>query len=119
MKIIAYYEPGWFPEVGTDFSVWDHLCRAYGVEFQMLSHWREAVVPEGARVVLFDESGETTLAEHEVDLDAVYVFGRTALNLPFEVGLEGFYDEVVRIPTPQPITLFGFAAAAILLGGIR
>lgn len=116
MKIIAYHDRGWFENAGTEFSMWSHLCRAYGIDVQIVRHWSEAET-ENRRVVLFDELGDITLDDHQPDHDAVYVFGRTAHNLVFEVGDD--CAEVVRIDTPNVVPLFGLTAAAVFLGSIK
>ena len=41
MKIIAFYEPNWFDSEATEWRMWDHLCRAYEVELQMIHIWNE------------------------------------------------------------------------------
>lgn len=112
MKIIAYYDDGWFDSDVTDFRMWDHLCRAYGVELQMIRNWDEAIIPDGAKIYAVDEEGEMSLEEHTIDMNGVYVFGRTHLDLLKEIDN---YEQSIRIDTPNAISLFGIVAAGILL----
>lgn len=124
IKVIAFYEDHWMPP-GTDFAQWDHLCRAYGVELQMVRSWAEAEVPEGSAVILLDESGLMDLAQIG-DIDAAIansqagtlpehmtlVFGRTAQDLMTTVP---DYFFAFRITTPNAISMFGVNACAIAL----
>jgi len=113
MKVIAYYERGWFDSEVTDFRMWDHLCRAYGVELQMINDWSEAVIPQSSTIYLMDEEGNEMLDDHEFDHSGVYVFGRTGMRLPLSIPN---YNYIIRIPTPNNICLFGIVSAAVLLG---
>ena len=110
MKIVAFRDDGWF-DATTDFRTWDHLCRAYAVEFQLITEWDEVRVGD-SKVYVLDEGGDQELAEHVVDLDGIYVFGRTGLDLRLAVPSP---DAIIGITTPAPIALFGHCAAAILL----
>lgn len=109
MLIIAHHDDGWL-DWDTDRGQWYHLCRAYGVDFQLVRDWSEAK-PSG-RVYLVDESGETPLHEHNVDPDGTYVFGRTHLDL-FKAGVP--HHGSVYIDTPNPVSMFGVSAASIVL----
>ncbi len=110
MKVIAFYEDHWMAP-GTDFAQWDHLVRAFGGELQMIRDWTEAVIPNGATIVIADEFGVDELATFEHPESAVYVFGRSAQDLAHMVP----YDVSVRIDTPETVSLFGVCAAAIIL----
>ena len=124
-KVIAFYEDHWMPP-GTDHAQWDHLCRAYGADLQMVRSWEEAVIPEGARVYILDETGDFDLNVPSDIADAmmaelgglpqniVLVFGRTAMDLPTFLP-EGSWSASYRIGTPQPIPMFGVNAGAIAL----
>lgn len=115
MKVIAWYDDGWFDSDVTDRCMWDHLCRAYGIGLQMIREWSEAVVPEGSCIYLIDEDGAVKMSDHIIDPSGVYVFGRTHLNLLREVGN---HEVSIRIDTPNPISLFGVVAAAMLFSRI-
>lgn len=110
-KVIAFRDDGWMSP-NTDRRMWDHLCRAYGVELQMVNTWEDAEVPEDYKVVLVDELGESLVGDFAYPKEnAAYVFGRSQLSLPaVTVG-----DYVLRINTPNPISFFGVSAAAIVL----
>lgn len=112
MKLIAWYDDGWFDSDVTDWRMWDHLCRAYGVELQMIREWREATIPEGSLIYLIAEDGTVEMSDHAVDRKGIYVFGRTHLDLLLEVG---DYEASIHIGTPHPVSLFGIVAAAMLL----
>ncbi len=109
MKFIAFYDDGWFDST-TDFRMWNHLCRAYGIELQMVKEWSEADVGDKS-VYLVDQEGTESLASHEIDHDGVYVFGRTHLNL-LKLGIT--HQASVVIASPQPISLFSISAGSIV-----
>lgn len=126
MKIIAYkdrvqfaytHSDPDFQEGHTDWSQWDHLCRAYEVSYQMIDEWPEAEVPEGSKIYLLDGSGDLHLHNHTVDPDGVYVIGRSHHHLPTELTHYGQgYEAALRICYPRPdIPLFGISAGSILL----
>jgi len=104
------YEDGWLSP-NADFRMWDLVCRAYGAELQMVNDWQEAVVPLGYSLVFFSELGTKTLAELTHPDRAVYGFGRSQLDLAATRSA----DEVVRIEVPNPVTMFGVSAVAIVL----
>lgn len=108
VKIIAFFEDGWMPP-NTDFRQWDHICRAYGVELQMIDDWAEAVVPDGHAVVALDEEGTDAL-ESVPTSNVVFVIGRTGMKLS-----DISPDYVVVLKTPEPVSLFGISAGSILL----
>lgn len=116
-KIVAFREPTWL-STKTDFRQWDHLCRAYSVDLQMVDSWSEADVPSGYRVAIMDEDGTQPLESFLLSLkaqpfyDIVYVFGRTGMNLMSEIPS---YDHSIYIDTPNKISLFGISAGSILL----
>jgi hypothetical protein len=111
VKVIAFREDGWMPP-NTDFRQWDHLCRAYGVDLQMIDRWEEAEVPDGATVIGADEAGAVDVREcSPPNGDVVYVFGRSSQDLTRTISAHMF----VSIRTPHPISMFSIAAGAILL----
>ena len=109
-KVIAYRERTWL-HPRTDQRQWDHLCRAFEVELQLIDSWEEAVIPPNSVIVGLDEQGSVDLKDLEHLDNMVYVFGRTLMN-----PLEAEYDVLVKINTPKDICLFGVTAAAIVLG---
>lgn len=124
IKVISFYEDHWMPP-GTDLAQWDHLCRAYGADLQMIRDWSEAVVPEGYAVILLDENGPIDLSTPADVIAAaqqsqagalpenmVLVFGRTAQDLLTTVP---DYYGAFRIMTPNEVSMFGVNAAAIAL----
>jgi hypothetical protein len=111
VKIIAFYEDHWMAP-GTDFAQWDHLCRSFGAELQMIRNWSEAIIPEGYPIIIADEEGTQESRVFDHPTDAVYVFGRSCQNLL--VALPSC-DYTIRIDTPEPISMFGVNAAAIIL----
>ena len=126
IKVIAFYEDHWMPP-GTDHAQWDHLCRAYGAELQMIRDWSEAIVPEGYDIFLLDEAGLMDLSKPEDIITAVeasetgvmpenfiLVFGRTAQDLMTAIPAED-YRYAFSITTPQAIPMFGVNACAIAL----
>lgn len=96
----------------TDYRQWDHLCRAFGAELQMISDWSEAIIPNGHSVVVLDEPGEHSLSSFEHPENVVYVFGRTGLN-----NLASFIDcdACVRIEYEPDLPLFGISACSMVL----
>lgn len=124
-KVIAFYEDHWMPP-GTDRAQWDHLCRAYGADLQMVRSWDEAEIPEGARVYIIDEAGDFDLNEPEDIANAMLsqlgempasialVFGRTAMDLPTYLP-QGAWNASYRITTPAAVPMFGVNAGAIAL----
>lgn len=126
LKVIAFYEDHWMAP-GTDKAQWDHLCRAFGADLQMIRSWEEAVVGEDEWVILLDETGQEDLCK-PADLDLVIntqlsgivpekvtmVFGRTAQDLPTALPTSA-YDYVFKLHTPNSISMFGVNAAAISL----
>ena len=119
IKVISFYEDHWMPPA-TDHAQWDHLCRAYGVDLQMVRSWDDVIIPEGAKVILLDEAGMMDLAEigdidNAINSDnIVLVFGRTAQDLTTNLP-EGSWDFAFRITTPNAIPMFGVNACAIAL----
>lgn len=115
MKIVAFKEHGWFGgDDGsiTEWRLWDHLCRAYGVSLQLVDVWEDIHVPPNSDLVVVDEEGVGLLEDLDrvsAD-DSIYVFGRTGLSL---MGYP--HNRSIRIATPNPICLFGVEAAAIVL----
>lgn len=125
IKVIAFYEDHWMPP-GTDHAQWDHLCRAYGAELQMVRDWNDAVPLEGSWRCLLDEQGLMDLASLG-DIDAAVaggggvfpsaftlVFGRTAQDLMTAIPRED-WDYAFRITTPEAVPMFGVNACAIAL----
>lgn len=115
IKVIAFYEDHWMPP-GTDHAQWDHLCRAYGAELQMVRDWTEAEIPEGAQVVLIDEAGVSDVPLFIIE-DLVLVFGRSAQDLITAIPSDK-WDSSYVIHTPNNVPMFGVSAAAIVLDRI-
>lgn len=114
VKFIVFREHGWLDK-NTDFRQWDHLCRAYdGVELQMIKKWDEAEIPEGYTVVLVDGAGDVPIMDFKHPEKAVYVFGRTLLDIYTEID-DKDYEVSVNIPTTQSVPLFGVVAGGIVL----
>lgn len=107
--IIAFREKGWFDK-RTDYRMWDHLCRAFGQEFQMVSEWSEATAK--GPIVVLEQTGDTNLEKFIHPSICTYVFGRTGLN---NLSKQIPYATPVKIATENPISLFGVEAAAIVL----
>lgn len=126
IKIISFYEDHWMPPA-TDHAQWDHLCRAYSADLQMIRRWEEAIIEPDEWVVLLDEDGYMDLAEIG-DIDKAVdesesgvfpekitlVFGRSAQNLITYLP-EGSWNFAFKITTPQAIPMFGVNAASIAL----
>jgi hypothetical protein len=112
LKVIAFYEDHWMPP-GTDHAQWDHLCRAYGAELQMVRDWTEATIPVGSRVILIDEAGDDDITPFMLD-HLVLVFGRSAQDLITAIP-ENEWDASFTIKTPNNVSMFGVSAAAIVL----
>jgi len=119
MKIIAYRERTWFSgeyEDTTDFRLWDHACRSFGVDLQLIDDWSEAIVPENSNIYLLDESGDVDLMTFSVDPDGTYVFGKTGMSLPNVIPS---YTSVIKLTTPNShITMFGITVGSILMSRI-
>lgn len=126
VKVVAFYEDHWMPP-GTDRAQWDHLCRAYGVDLQMVRSWGEAIIPEDYYVYLIDEAGEVDIAKPEQLLEdvqnstigafppnIVLVFGRTAQDLTTYIPNDDWYASY-KITTPSTVPMFGVNAGAITL----
>lgn len=111
IKIVAFREDSWFFDETTDFRMWDHLCRAYNVEVQLIREWSEAIT-DGRPIYLFVEEGTELMSTHVIDPNGLYVFGRTGLNLLLAVPE---YTKSIKIETPNEISLFGVCAASMFL----
>lgn len=111
IKIVAFKERTWMPEI-TDFRQWDHLCRSYGAELQMVTDFHEIIIPNNHKIVILDEPSETNLEDFEHPEDVVYVFGRTGLN---DLAEKFKSDYQVKINYEPNIPLFGIASGAIVL----
>jgi hypothetical protein len=112
LKIIAFYEDYWMPP-GTDHAQWDHLCRAYGAELQMIRDWSEANISPNDHVVLIDEAGGDEIPHLSVG-NSVFIFGRSAQDLTTTIP-EDEWDASYVIRTPNNTSLFGISAASIVL----
>lgn len=116
MKLVIIRDHNFYPDPRSELELWDLVCRAYGVEYEIVRFWADATVPAGSRVICLEESGTVLLADHEVDHDAVYVFGRNCHDIVFEVGSD--CDEVVKIPVNHPVSMMAISAGSILLGSV-
>lgn len=114
MKVIAERDLGWFEygdgyEKQTEWAQYDQLCRAYGVEFEVV----DELTALTGNVVVFDEKGTILLEDFQHDEDALYVFGRSDVGRDLT---ETFPNAVsVRIDVPNPVSMFGVCACAIVL----
>jgi len=107
LKVIAFRDRGWFFEKRTEYRLWDHLCRAYDVDFEFVNKIEEI----NDDIIIFDEDGDISLNEFKHPRDAVYVFGHTGQSLKHD-----FPNAVsVAIDTPKTIALFGAVACGIVL----
>jgi hypothetical protein len=112
VKVIAFYEDHWMPP-GTDKAQWDHLCRAYGVDLQMVRTWEEAEISPEETVAIVDEAGSSYQVNNLKSIpNCVLVFGRSNQDLTTCIP---DYDLSVRIQTPRDVSMFGVSAAAIIL----
>ncbi|RLG68962.1 hypothetical protein DRN93_01465 [archaeon] len=107
--VVAFREKSWFEfSCGwhTDYALYQQTCAAYGQPFEFIEE-----VPKGRSIVIVDEKGDIPLEEFEHPEDAVYVFGRTGMDLKL------LYPEYpsVRIDTPYSSPLFGCVACGIIL----
>jgi len=108
MKIITLREKGWYDKK-TEYRMWDHLCRAYGITFEIIED-KDLTELNEREIILFEENGNINL-EDFVHQDKIYLFGRTGFNL-----LDMFPNAIsVKIQTPKNIVLFGSIAAGIVL----
>lgn len=126
VKVIAFYEDHWMPPA-TDRAQWDHLCRAFKADLQMIRSWDEAIIHPDEWVVLLDEAGDMDLAKIS-DIDVAIaasesgvfpekitlIFGRTAQNLITYLP-EGSWNSAFKITTPEAIPMFGVNACSIAL----
>ena len=111
-SVVALLEEGWM-DANTDRRMWTDLCRAYDVKLQLIEHFEEAVYVSGVPVVAVDETGISALDVFAHPKDAIYVFGRTHINLIQDIVPA---STSVRIEYPvHPPCLFGVVAAAIVL----
>ena len=101
----------------TDRRMWTDLCRAYGVTLQLIEHFTEAEYPPDVPVIALDESGVGTLDAFTHPKDAVYVFGRTHINLIQNL-IPATHSMCIEYPVHPPC-LFGVVAAAIVLESRR
>jgi len=112
VKVIVYYEEGWLPPV-TDWRYWDHLCRAYGADLQMINAWDEAVVPDGYSVCAVDEAGVTEIKNYAPPTDVVYVLGNSTSSPLLLLGASA--DDSIRVDTPEDVCPFPISIGGILL----
>jgi len=98
-----------------DFAIFNQLARAYNAELQMIRDWSEAIIPEAHSLVIVDEAGVNDIKSFTHPENAVYVIGRTSLDVHQTVPHNCAAGECVRIDTPNSISLFGHSAAAIVL----
>jgi len=112
ITILAFRDKGWYNERRTEYRLYDHLCRAYGVEFKFVSSSEEVKkIAKGKKIIIFDENGDIPLSDFKHEKDAFYVFGRTGQDLRKDFPNHIF----VRIETPYQIALFGAVACGIVL----
>ena len=109
MKIITLREKGWYDK-RTEYRMWDHLCRAYGIPFEIVVD-KDLTKFKEENIILFEENGNIDLKDFVHQEDKIYLFGRTGLHL------QDIFPKAisVRIPTPSGIVLFGSIAAGIVL----
>jgi hypothetical protein len=95
--------------------MYDHLVRAYGLEVQMIDDWSEAVIPDGHKIVLLDQNAATSLDKFVHPEKAVYVVGKSGMDIHAMIPHDCSNEECVIIPTPVNISLFGVVASGIVL----
>ena len=107
--VIAFREKSWFDFAcgwHTDYALYQQTCAAYGQPFEFVEE-----LPNQKTIVIVDENGKIPLEEFEHPEDAIYVFGRTGMDL---MQLYPGYLSV-RINTPYKSSLFGCVACGIIL----
>ncbi len=108
IRIVAHREAKWMDR-RADSSQWDQLARAYEAELQLIND-DDLYTTVDTTVVVVDEEGVTEIESFQHPDDATYIFGRTGMSV-----MNFPHDVSVRIDTPQPKSLFGVEAAAIVL----
>lgn len=112
VKLVAFREDTWFAPL-AEYNLYNHLAIAYNCDSQLIRDWSEAVVPDGWPVILAYEHGELESRQFRHPENAVYVFGRTALDL---LGAVPNPDVILRVDTPgSSLGMFGAQIAAIVL----
>jgi len=108
ITVVAVREKGWYDNKRTEYRLYDQTCRAYGVDLKMIDNINEI---DAKNIVIFDENGDISLENFKHPDDAIYLFGRTGLDLKHD-----FPDkQSVRINTDSSIALFGAVACGIVL----
>lgn len=112
VKLIAYYEHGWFDNQTTDRRLYDHLARCFeDTKLQMIERWDEADT-EGKTVIILAQDGAEELKTFVHPAEACYVFGRSGQN---DMLVAIPHDISVKITTPNPISMFGSTVAGMVL----
>ena len=111
IKVVACFEKGWF-DSRTDFRLWDHLCRSFSADLQLIDYLSEMDVPKDYELVVVDESAGSSLSDFVHPKNAVYLFGKTSMN---KIQDNVKHDWAVKIETPARVCNFGVTAAAMVL----
>jgi hypothetical protein len=114
IKLIVFREI--YPGISekADHFMFYQLAKAYDAELQMIRNWDDAIISDGYKLVIVEEDGVQELETFIHPENAVYVVGRTGLDLHDYIP-HNCEKECVRIDTPKPFALFGISAAAIIL----
>lgn len=110
-KVIAFYEKSWMDQK-TDYAQWSHLCRSFGVAFQLVRSWDEIEVPDGYKTVCLEEAVSNDIRTFDHPEKCVYILGRTGMN---NIHRDYPFDYAVSIPQKDNVCLFGISAASIIL----
>lgn len=95
---------------GTDRAQWQHLARAFGAKANLIRDWSEVSLPEGTAIILADEKGAVESRDFAWPTgDIALVFGRSGQDLPVA------QHSSIKVATPEPISMFGITAAAVIL----
>lgn len=110
-KIVAFYEKTWIDQ-NTDYAQWSHLCRAFGVDYQLVYNFSDIEIPSGHSVVVMDETGDIDIRDFIHPLNCTYVLGRSGLN---NIQDQIAHDYVVKIPQKNDVCYFGISVASMIL----
>ena len=78
--LIACREKGWL-DFNTDNMQWSNLTRSFMATYDLIKDFSEIVIPDGYKVVVMDETGDVRLQDFQHPENAVYIFGRSTLNI--------------------------------------
>ena len=116
VKLIVFEEifAGLTPQ--ANHMMFGQLAKAYDVdELQMIRNWEDAEIPPDHKLVIVEQNGLEEIETFVHPENAVYVIGRTSLNIHTLISHDCNAGECVQIDTPKFSSLFGISAAAIVL----